>query len=231
MSDTTTKTGAAATSEGTTGTTTDTTAAKPADGTTEAGTPAEGGTTAEAGKEGTDGTSSTESGSKAGETPQPKAPEKYALKIPEGGEHYLGPDDLTYLEGVARASDWTDDDANAEIVAAVERAKARETAMSEQLKAEFLADKDYGGEKLEETQKLAKTAIDRVFPAGHRLREPFLQAYSRGIVGNNLVYVGFLAEVGRLMGEDSVGATRSSGPTKDVVNTMYDHPTSKALNS
>jgi hypothetical protein len=164
--------------------------------------------------------------------PASKVPDKYELKIPEGGEQYLGPEDLTYFEGVARASEWSNEDAQAEIAEAVARAKAREEAAGAKLLADLKADKDYGGANLETTQRLANAAVDRVFPEGHRLRDSFLQTFNRKSVGNNLTYLAFLAEVGRMMGEDSPGATRGGhnrGGDQDKANKFYDHPTSKAV--
>lgn len=233
---------AAATSEGTGGgtTATDTTGAEKTgdttttattgDGTTQPGATDDKGTTSGAGSDGNAG--GKETGSKAGEgDPAPKAPAEYDLKVPEGGEQYLGPDDMKYLSEVGRASDWTQEDMTAELTAIVDRAKAREAAQEAALVAELKADKDYGGEKLETTQRQARAAIDKVFPPGHRLRDTFLRTFDRGIVGNNLTYVAFLAEVGRMMGEDRTGATRAGGAETSTANTLYDHPTSRALDS
>jgi len=228
-----TKPGAAATSEGaagtTTGTGTGTTQTPDAKATADkaaADKAAADAAAAAAGK----GTGATTEGTTAAATTA-KAPDKYALTIPEAGASFLGPDDLAFVEEVARANDWTNEEAQAEIQAHVERATAKETKLAATLLAELTADKDYGGTKLAETQQRARAAIDRIFPAGHRLRDPFLKVFNRGTVGNNLLYVAALAEVGRMMGEDSPAHTRASGAgaKDDVASTLYDHPTSRAL--
>lgn len=195
---------------------------------TPAGTPAAATDSSKGGSEGKPGDQA------GGATTPPKAPDKYELTIPAGGEQYLGSEDLTYIEGVARESGWTNDEAQAEIASAVARSQAREEAASAKLLADFKADKDYGGANLEQTQQLSKRAIDRIFPDGHRLREPLLSTLGRKTVANNVTIVAFLAEVGRLMGEDTPGATRAGGAATGTgdqakADKFYDHPTSKAL--
>lgn len=156
-----------------------------------------------------------------------KAPAKYELKVPDGGDQYIGAEDLKFIEEVARANDWTQDEAQGEIASAVERATKREKQQGAALLAELKADEDYGGDKLEETQTLTKKAIDRIFPVGHRLREKFLAQMSREVIGNNLVYAAALAEVGRMLGEDSPAASRQRSAGGDAASKLYDHPTSK----
>jgi hypothetical protein len=179
------------------------------------------------------GAAAADTGGKAGAGKEtPKAPDKYALKVPDSGAEYIGDEDLKYIEQVARESDWTNDEAQAEIDAAVTRASAREKAQAAKYLEEFKADADYGGDKLEATQKLTKKAIDRIFPVGHRLRDRFLKTMNREVYGNNLVLAAALAEVGRLMGEDSPTQGRSSsGGSGDAASKLYDHPTSKAANA
>lgn len=181
----------------------------------------------EAGKE-TPAPAATDEASKAAAAAAAaKAPDKYELKVPDGGDQYIGADDLKFIEEVARTNDWTQDEAQAEIASAVERATKREKAMGAKFLEELKADADYGGDKLEETQTLSKKAIDRIFPVGHRLREKFLAQISREVIGNNLVYAAALAEVGRMLGEDSPGATRQRTAEGDAASKLYDHPTSK----
>ncbi len=190
-------------------------AGEPKPGEAAAGTELKGKATADQGKAGEPGA-------------QPKAPEKYELKVPEGGDAYIGTEDLKFIEEVARANDWTQQEAQAEITSAVERAQTREKGMAVKFLAELKGDQDYGGEKLETTQRLAKKAIDRIFPTGHRLRERFVAQMNREIIGNNLLYAAALAEVGRMLGEDAPGQARPAAGTKDdAASKLYDHPTSR----
>jgi hypothetical protein len=225
-----TKDGAASTTA--TGTTTDTGTTDAAKTAADAAAAATATTTTAADGKKDDGKASTDTGSKAADAKaEAKAPEKYELTVPEGGAQYIAADDLAFIEEVARANDWTNDEAQAEINASVERATARETAQAAKLLSELKADKDYGGEKLADTQRLATAAINKVFPVGHRLREGFLQQFNRGVVQNNLLYLAFLAEIGRQMGEDSPAHSQStSGRSgQDLASKLYDHPDSVKL--
>ncbi len=161
-----------------------------------------------------------------------KVPEKYELKVPEGGEEYFRAKDLEFIAEVAKANQWTQEEAQAELVAAAERAKAREESLGQEYLEQLKADEDYGGAHLEETQRLSRKAIDRIFPPGHRLRDEFKKFMNRGVVGNHLLTVAALAEVGRLMSEDSPGQTLSAAPGAgdSAADKLYDNPASKALN-
>ncbi len=170
---------------------------------------------------------------KAGEqTAQPKAPEKYELRIPDGGERYIGAADLQFVEQVARANHWTQEDAQAELNDAVTRSQARETAIAAQFLETAKADRDYGGSKFEDTKQLAQRAIDRLRPAGHARRDSFLAFIERGGALNNIEVLSFLADLGKAMSEDAPGRTPSAGvgSSGDVASKFYDHPTSRAAN-
>lgn len=164
-------------------------------------------------------------GGKADEAqPQSKAPEKYALKVPDGGEAHIAADDLAYIENVGRANNWTNDEAQAEIDKAVELGQKRETARSEKLLGAFKADKDYGGDNFGKTQLLAEQAVNRVFPEGHRYRDEFLKTMNIPTVKNNVVFSAFLAEIGTLMAEDTGPGGRSfaaAGTKKDPADVLY----------
>lgn len=176
-----------------------------------------------AGKEGTAGKDGQQAadankGGKAGEQTTPKAPEKYALKLPDGGR--LDESDLAEVEKVARANDWTNEEAQA----AIEEHDKLVLAQSDRFLATTKADADYGGDKLGESQKLARAVIDKVRPAGHARRESFLKFVNRGGAGNHIEVVAFLADLGKLMAED--GATGGEGGNKkdggDVASKLYD---------
>lgn len=164
------------------------------------------------------------------EATTPKAPAKYELKVPDAHKARIGSAELKFFEEVARSNDWTQEDAQAEVEKHIELAIARETEAATAALAAFTADPDYGGDNLAQTQLLAQRAVNRIFPEGHKLREPFQELMSRPIVKDNLLYAAALAEVGRMMGEDTTtGGRAPAGGTKDAASSFYDHPTSKAL--
>lgn len=167
--------------------------------------------------------------SKAGSIAQPKAPEKYQLQVPDGAKAHVDEGFLSRVEKTAREGDLSNDEAQAFL----EDTIAHVTIQANSWADETRAHPTYGGDKLPETQRLAKAAIDRVFPAGHAMRASFDSFLSRGGAGNNINVVAFLAEVGRLMGEDKPAHGRTSGSVgtspQDKAAVLYDHPDSKAL--
>lgn len=160
----------------------------------------------------------TEPGRKADEPPaQSKAPEKYALTLPESGR--LDATDLAYIEDVARKAGWTNEEAQA----AIAEQDAAIQAQSDRFLAETTQDKDYGGDKLAASQQLAKAAIDRLRPIGHPRREAFLKFLNRGGAGNHIEVVSALADLGKLMAEDTTvgGNSGSGGEPKTLAQKMY----------
>ena len=152
---------------------------------------------------------------KAGE--QPKAPEKYELKLPDGGR--LDASDLKTIEEIARTAGWSNEDAQT----AITEHDALLAKQSDRFLAETKADRDYGGDKLVETQKLARTVIDRLRPDGHPRRESFLRFMNRGGAGNHLEVVSFLADLGKLMAEDGnvAGSGGTSSGNRDAADVLY----------
>jgi hypothetical protein len=159
-----------------------------ATGTTKAGS-AESGKTGEAGAQGTTAQAGTADA-------KPKTPEKYELKLPEGG--HLEQSDLDYLAGIAKQAGWSNEEAQA----AVDEQNAAIHAQSDRWLAETRADKDYGGDKLELSQRLARAVISKVRPPGHPRRDAFIRFIDRGGAGNQIEVVAFLADLGKLMAED-----------------------------
>jgi len=159
----------------------------------------------------------------------PKAPSKYELKIPDTASAMLGTADVKLLEDIARGADWTNEEAQA----ALEEQIAIATAQSERFTAETLADPEYGGDHFEETKRLARAVIDRVRPDGHGRRENFLRFMGRGGAGNHVEVLSFLADLGKMMGEDSpIHARGASGKsTESAASKLYDHPDSKKLDA
>jgi hypothetical protein len=112
---------------------------------------------------------------------------------------------------MARKAGWSNDDAQAAVAEHGRLVREANDGFLTQLKA----DTDYGGEKLVETQRLAKSAIDLLRPEGHPRRAAFLRAVNRVAAGNHPEFVSFLADLGRRAGEDKVGAlSGGSHPAK-----------------
>jgi hypothetical protein len=163
------------------------------------------------------GTAAPETGGKDGTAqPAPKAPEKYELKMPDGGR--LNAADRDYVEQVARKSNWTNEQAQA----ALNEQDRLVLEQSTRFRATTEADPDYGGVKLQETQQLALKVINRIRPEGHARRASFLEFINRGGAGNHIEVVSFLADLGRLMAEDGVvgGKGGASGPV-DAASKLY----------
>jgi hypothetical protein len=151
------------------------------------------------------------------------APEKYELKIPDDG--ILDARDQAAIESYARANGLSNDDAQALLEDHAQQLRTQsETWLNETKK-----DKTYGGAKLAETQKLARSAINRVRPEGHPRREAFDTLLRKGGVFNHLEVVSFLADLGRMMGEDGgAGASGGEGKgKKTLAEKLYTHPSSQ----
>lgn len=145
-----------------------------------------------------------------------KAPEKYTLTLPEGGR--LDASDLKFLEDVARKANWTNDEAQA----AITEHDAVIKAQSDRFLAETKADPTYGGDKLEQSQTLARAVLDRIRPVGHPRRESFIQFLNRGGAGNHLEVVSFFSDLGKLMAEDtSVGGRSGGAGQTDHASVLY----------
>lgn len=151
---------------------------------------------------------------KAGE--KPKAPEKYDLKTPDGGR--LDAADLALVETEARKYGLTNEQAQALVDDHDTRLAAQATAFEAAAKA----DKDYGGDKLAESQALAKAAIDRLRPAGHPRRDAFLRFLNKGGAGNHVEVIAILADLGKLMREDTgLGGRKVGGGAESPLDKMY----------
>lgn len=149
---------------------------------------------------------------------KPKAPEKYELKVPDGGDVYVDDADLTLLQEMARKADWSNDDAQA----ALDEHVATVKAQSERYAAETKADKTYGGDHLKETQRLTTAGIDAIFPQGDPMRDSFIKFLARGGAGNKLEVVVALARVGKMVGEDRpIREGSGAKPQKTAAEVLY----------
>jgi hypothetical protein len=150
---------------------------------------------------------------------EPKAPEKYELAIPEGGEVWVDDTDLKQLETLARKEGLD----NAAAQALVDDHVAALKAQSQQFRAQVDADETYGGEHFADTERFVKTVLDKVRPAGTPRGDALRGLLSKTGYGNHLEVVSFLADLGKLMVEDT--PARGGGghglPAKDPAEVLY----------
>lgn len=165
--------------------------------------------------------------SKAAETKvEAKAPEKYDLKAPAKGEAYLTDAVRGRIETLARANNLSNEDAQG----LVNEHVALMDATAAHYLADTQADKDYGGDHLPETQRLARSVIDRIRPEGHARRDSFNRFINSAGAGNHIDVLSFLADIGKSMAEDSPTLGRgSAGNAGSQADKLYDNPASKAL--
>lgn len=174
-----------------------------------------------------------EAAAKAGKKPEgdksaTTVPDKYELSLPAGSESWLDESDLTAFAGMAKAEGWTNEQAQER----VNRHADALVAQSEAFRAATEKDPDYGGDKLQETQRLAQLALDKVRPAGTPRGDAFRRILAKTGWGNHVEVVSFLADLGKMAAEDRPLEERSAGAggkkEKDPTS-LYDHPSSKAL--
>jgi hypothetical protein len=144
-----------------------------------------------------------------------KIPETYELTLPDGGR--LDESDLKYVAEIAKKAGWTNEEAQA----ALAEQDAAIKAQSERFLAETKSDQEYGGAKLVESQKLARAVIDRIRPPGHARRESFIKFVNRGGAGNHIEVVAFLADLGKMMAEDTSTGGGGGGGEKDAASVLY----------
>ncbi|HKA75354.1 MAG TPA: hypothetical protein VKE26_26360 [Xanthobacteraceae bacterium] len=159
--------------------------------------------------------------------PAPAAPAVYTVTVPADATRLVSEQDLAYLKEVARTNAWTNAELQTELDAQVGRARARRTEVISGWEATTRADADYGGTHLGDTQRLATLAIDTVRPASHPRRDRFLTFLNESGGSVHLEVVAFLADLGRLLGEDrGVLGRAGGGGERDRGATLYDHPSS-----
>lgn len=176
-------------------------------------TPAAGAKTEEQGAKGEEG--------KGKETPPASgAPETYKLSIPDDAKDLIDDADLKAFEAEARTAGLSNDDAQAAMKEHIESVKAA----SAKFLADTKADATYGGDKLAETQRLAKVGVDLIRPDGHTRRDSFMKFLKRVGADNHIEVVSFLADLGRRASEDGTGATNAGlrPMAKTVEQKLYD---------
>lgn len=149
---------------------------------------------------------------------QSKAPEKYALTLPENG--HLDAHDLTAIETIARQQGWTNEEAQQRVNDHAAAVAAQSAHFTEQTKA----DPVYGGAKLPDTLKHAGLALDKLRPAGTPRGDAFRALLDKSGYGNHPEVVSLLADLGSAMAEDKTTGAHGGGgggATKDAATTLY----------
>lgn len=151
----------------------------------------------------------------------PTAPEKYALKLPDGG--YFTADDLIRFEALAREHNLTNEQAQD----VLEQRADEQADLHAKFLADTKADPTYGGANLAETQRLANAAIDFLRPKGHARRDAFLGLMMRNGAFNHIEVVSVFADLGKRMTEDGhVGGASAAGATEPAApeDVLYGKP-------
>jgi len=146
-------------------------------------------------------------------------PDKYELKIPDDATDWLDANDLKAIEGIAKKNKWTQEQAQG----ALEEHAETLVAQSKAFRAEIEADPTYGGDNLAETQRLATLAIDRIRPKDTDQGKALRSMLAKTGYGNNLMVVSLLADMGKMMDEDSTHlvAGAGKGKPKDPAEALY----------
>lgn len=208
------------------------TPAKPA-GTTDDGKKPDAASTGDPGKAAAEGTSAeakatadaaakTKADADAAAEAAKKAgpPEKYDLKVPEGAEALVDAGMVTAMGTRAKAKGWTNEQAQAELDEVADAIAAQSAGF----RTITEADPTYGGEKLQDTQRLANLALDRFAPKGTPHGDELRADLARSGYGNKLSVLAFIAQIGKAMAEDRPGAPAGgggSGGEKSLTEHLY----------
>ena len=147
---------------------------------------------------------------------EPKAPEKYALTMPEGG--HVDAKDLATLETIARAQNLSNEEAQA----LLDSHAASVAAESERFLTETKADPEYGGDKLDKSIELATALLDKVRPKGTARGDALRSLLTKTGYGNHVEVIALLADLGKLMAEDGhVGGKGGGNEKKSTAEVLY----------
>lgn len=147
---------------------------------------------------------------------KPKAPEKYTLTLPDGGR--LDQTDLDAIAKVAKAEGWSNEEAQARVLAHAAAIEAQSAHFLETTKA----DPVYGGAHLDESLKHASRALDTLRPKGDPRGDSFRTLLDKSGYGNHLEVVAFLADLGKLMAEDGTAGGSGGASPKHPAEILYD---------
>lgn len=157
----------------------------------------------------------------AAEAAKSKAPEKYALKLPESGT--IDAADLARVEKVARANNYTNEQAQA----LLDEHAGEIATMSASFLTQTKADPTYGGDHFEATQKFALAALDKLRPKGTPAGDALRGMLNKTGYGNHLAVISLLADIGKQMAEDdpmhSSGGSGAGGK-RDAAAVLYGEP-------
>jgi hypothetical protein len=194
-------------------------AADPVAGTPAAGTPAPAAAAGVAAPAaGAEGTAAPAAGGKAGEPKaEPKVPDTYELKVPEGAETYIEDDDIAQIATLAKAKGWTVEQAQEALEEHADAIADRSAAF----RAEVDKDPVYGGKHLEQTQLQASRALDRMWPTDSPEHKALGKLLTKTGWGNHRLIVGGLANLGKLMQEDSPGGSRAASGGKPTPEDLF----------
>jgi hypothetical protein len=126
-----------------------------------------------------------------------KAPDKYELALPEGG--FVDDADIAKISEIAKAKGWTNDQAQASLTEYAEALEAQSAAFLSEVKAH----PEYGGEKLPETQRLARLALETLRPAGTPRGDALRKLLDKSGYGNHVEVISLLADLGKRLSEDT----------------------------
>lgn len=162
---------------------------------------------------------------KGQELPARVVPDKYELKAPENAR--LSPSEVAEIARLAKAQQWTNAEAQEHLEAVHQSRIEQSTHFMQQL----IADTDYGGDKLAETQRLANMALDRIRPKGTPRGDQLREILVNEGWGNNVHLTSLLADIGKLMDEDKpLKGLKPAAPAGDDGKTLgaklYNHPDS-----
>lgn len=148
------------------------------------------------------------------------APEKYELKIEKDAASFIDDADLKTIEAFARDKGLTNDQAQALV-------DQRANALLEQsavFRTMTEADPEIGGDKLADTEKFSKIALDKLYPKGTKHGDEMRGLLVKTGYGNHRVIVRHFALLGRQQAEDSpnaAGAQAGGGGQKTASEVMY----------
>lgn len=143
-----------------------------------------------------DGQQGGSQGTDAGTAGQSKAPEKYNLSNPD--EKVVSPRLVKAVEEFARANGWSNEDAQAELVAQYEGIKAQANEFLQAAKA----DQEVGGQNLPIAQANVARTLDRFLPQGTSERGEFDALLEQTGYGNHPAVLRLLHRIGKALGED-----------------------------
>lgn len=149
---------------------------------------------------------------KPAEPEKPKTPENYTFKDAEGKP--IEGAAITAFAGIAKSNGWTQEVAEQQLGQLAQGIRDAHTAQIEQWKAETLADKEIGGDKLPAALEDAKRAMEAV-----GVGESYRKTLDRTGLGNHVELIKAWAKVWKAVGPDGFTAgARTTGRPGAIAN-------------